>query len=619
MVAKINTTQDLENFRREVIAGRDPARKIVSVCAGTGCQAYGCLAVKEAIAAELEKADLKDSVDLVTTGCHGLCEKGPLVLVRPDNIFYQRVKPKNVPEIIEKTVVGGEVIDKLLYRDPATKKRALSEEEIPFYAHQQRVVLEGNGLLDPASLEDYLAFGGFTALAKALFEMTPEEVIDEIKKSGLRGRGGGGFPTGRKWASARRVEGDVKYVICNADEGDPGAYMDRSILEGNPYIVLEGMLIGAYAVGNVDAGYIYVRQEYPGAVRLLGMAVEALRERGLLGENILGSELNFDLTINRGGGAFVCGESTALMASVEGKRGDPRSKYIHTVEVGLWGKPTVLNNVETWANVPIILNRGADWFASIGTEGSKGTKVFSLVGNVKNTGLVEVPMGITLREIIFDIGGGITKGRKFKGVQTGGPSGGCIPESLLDMPVDFDELTNVGSMMGSGGMIVMDEDTCMVDVARYFLSFLGEESCGKCTPCREGVRVMTEILDRITEGEGREGDIELLEEIGLGVQRSSLCGLGQTAPNPLLSTIKYFREEYEAHIRDKKCPGGVCKALITYSIDPEKCTGCTLCALNCPEDCIAGEKKEVHVIDAAKCIKCNTCYELCNFGAVLRQ
>ena len=619
MTNKISTPKDLENFRRAIIAGRDPARKIVSVCAGTGCRAYGCSAVADAIATELEKTGLTAKVELVTTGCHGLCEKGPLVLIRPDNVFYQRVKPKNVPEIIETTVVGGEFIDKLLYRDPATKKRAQSEEEIPFYAHQQRVVLGGNGLLDPASLEDYLAFGGFAALAKALFEMTPEEVVDEIKKSGLRGRGGGGFPTGRKWASARKVKGDVKYVVCNADEGDPGAYMDRSILEGNPYIVLEGMLIGAYAVGNVDTGYIYVRQEYPGAVRLLGMAVETLRGRGLLGEKILGSELNFDLKINRGGGAFVCGESTALMASLEGKRGDPRSKYIHTVEVGLWGKPTVLNNVETWANVPIILNRGADWFASIGTEGSKGTKVFSLVGNVKNTGLVEVPMGITLREIVFDIGGGITKDRKFKGVQTGGPSGGCIPESLLDMPVDFDELTKVGSMMGSGGMIVMDEDTCMVDVARYFLNFLGEESCGKCTPCREGVRVMADVLTRITRGEGQEGDIELLEEIGLGVQRSSLCGLGQTAPNPLLSTIKYFREEYEAHIRDKKCPGGVCKALITYSIDPQKCTGCTLCVLNCPEGCIAGEKKEAHVVDAAKCIKCNTCYDVCNFDAVVRR
>jgi NADH:ubiquinone oxidoreductase subunit F (NADH-binding)/Pyruvate/2-oxoacid:ferredoxin oxidoreductase delta subunit len=445
--------------------------------------------------------------------------------------------------------------------------------------------------------------------------MSPEDVLEEIKKSGLRGRGGGGFPTGSKWESCRKASGDKKYVICNADEGDPGAYMDRSLLEGNPHSVLEGMLIGAYAIGS-DEGYIYVRNEYPLAVKHAEMAIAALEELGLMGNDILGSGFSFTLHINRGGGAFVCGESTALVASLEGKVGEPRSKYIHLAESGLWGKPTNLNNVETWANVPVIIKKGADWYSAIGTEGSKGTKIFSLVGKVNNTGLVEVPMGISLREIIFDIGGGIPDGKAFKAVQTGGPSGGCIPESLIDLPVDFDKLKEVGSMMGSGGMIVMDESTCMVDVAKYFVNFLKGESCGKCTPCREGLFRMSQILEGITEGRGQEGDIELLIELGEVMKDASLCGLGQTAPNPVLSTIKYFRDEYEAHIREKRCPAGVCKSLITYEIDPDKCTGCGACKRNCPVECITGEKKEPHTIDQKTCIKCGTCKDVCKFDAI---
>jgi NADH-quinone oxidoreductase subunit F len=499
-----------------------------------------------------------------------------------------------------------------------TKEKMIHEQDIPFYKFQQRIVFGSNGEIDPTQIDDYIAIGGYQALEKVLSGMKPEQVIDLIKKSGLRGRGGGGFPTGEKWESCRKAKGREKFVICNADEGDPGAYMDRSLLEGNPHRVIEGMLIGAYAMG-AEEGYVYVRHEYPLAVTNLSRAIEQAKDDGLLGKNILGSDLNFTIKINRGGGAFVCGESTALMASLEGKVGEPRAKYIHTVEHGLWNQPSNLNNVETWANVPIIINRGVDWYTSIGTEGSKGTKIFSLVGKINNTGLVEVPMGITLRQIVYDIGGGIPDGKRFKAIQTGGPSGGCIPASLLDLPVDFDRLQEAGSMMGSGGMIVMDVDNCMVDMAHYFVQFLQEESCGKCTPCREGLQQMGEVLNRICDGNGRDGDIELLQDLSQVMVDTSLCGLGMTAPNPVLSTIRYFRDEYEAHIREKRCPAKVCKNLITISIDPEKCTGCGACLKVCPVDAIMGEKKKPHQLDQSKCVKCRGCYEACKFDAVVIQ
>ncbi len=565
--------------------------------------------------AELAKHDMQDEVEVKLSGCHGFCEKGPILVVHPEGIFYPQVKEKHVPEIVEETIKNGNLVKSLLFKDPITKKRISHEEDIPFYKLQQRIIFGNNGLIAPTSIEDYISVDGYSALEKALFDMAPEEIIDQIKKSGLRGRGGGGFPTGTKWESCARYEGQ-RYVICNADEGDPGAYMDRSLLEGNPHSVLEGMIIGAVAIGSHD-GYVYVRHEYPLAVKNFSLALEKARERGLLGENILGSGYDFDITISRGGGAFVCGESTALMASLEGNPGRPRAKYIHTVEKGFRNNPSMLNNVETLANVPVIVNKGADWFASIGTEKSKGTKIFSLVGKVVNTGLVEVPMGTSLRTIIYDIGGGIPKKRKFKAVQTGGPSGGCIPEEFLDLGVDFDELSKVGSMMGSGGMIVMDQDTCMVDVARYFLDFLKEESCGQCNPCREGIKQMLVILKDICGGNGKEGDIELLEEIGDMVEKASLCGLGTSAPNPVLTTIRYFRDEYQSHIKDKKCPAGVCKPLFHYEIDVEACTGCRLCARKCPEEAITGEKKKPHILDQEKCIKCGICYDACKFDAIV--
>jgi NADH:ubiquinone oxidoreductase subunit F (NADH-binding)/(2Fe-2S) ferredoxin/Pyruvate/2-oxoacid:ferredoxin oxidoreductase delta subunit len=590
-----------------------PKKKFVTICAGTGCRASGSLKVKEALEAELIKQNM--NVNVLATGCLGFCEKGPMVVVHPDKYFYQHVKVSDVAEIVSKTVAKGEVISRLLYRHPETQKTLFREDDLPFYKKQLRVVFGQNGMIDPAKIEDYFAINGYQALAKALTEMTPEGVISEVKKAGLRGRGGGGFHAAVKWEGVRKAHGEPKYVIANGDEGDPGAYMDRSLMEGNPHSVIEGMIIGAYAVG-AHEGYIYVRNEYPLAVTHLTKAIEVAREAGILGKNILGTDFSFDIHINKGAGAFVCGESSALFASIEGRAGEPRAKYVHAVEKGLWDKPTVLNNVETWANVPLIINKGADWYASIGTEGSKGTKIFSLVGKINNTGLIEVPMGTTLYEIIYDMGGGIPNGRKFKAVQTGGPSGGCIPESLLDIPVDFDKLYEVGSMMGSGGMIVMDDHSCMVDVARYFLAFLKEESCGKCVPCREGVRRMSDILEDICAGKGRPGDVELLETMSQAIADGSLCALGGSAPNPVLSTIRYFREEYEAHIKDHRCPAGVCKALITYSIDPEKCTGCGLCIKVCPTQATSGEKKKAHSIDNAKCTRCGACIESCKFDAI---
>jgi NADH-quinone oxidoreductase subunit F len=541
-----------------------------------------------------------------------------MVLVSPEGIFYEQISTKDVPEIVEKTLLANEVVDRLVYKDPNTGKPILKEIDIPFYRLQNRFLLGQNLVIDPTSIDDYIAQGGYKALWKALTQMSPEQIIDEVKLSGLRGRGGGGFPTGRKWESCRKAEDLIKYVICNADEGDPGAYMDRSLLEGNPHKILEGMIIGAYAIG-AQQGYIYVRNEYPLAVTHATQALKDAHKYGFLGEDIFGSGFDFDVKITRGGGAFVCGESSALMASLEGRPGEPRAKYVHTVEKGLFDLPTNLNNVESWANVPMIIRDGASKFAQVGTEGSKGTKIFSLVGKINNTGLVEVPMGMTLREIIFDIGGGVPDGKAFKAVQTGGPSGGCLPERMLDLPVDFDALTKAGSMMGSGGMIVMDEENCMVDVARYFVTFLEEESCGKCTPCREGLRRMKDILTDVCEGRGKEDSIEQLERLSVAMKAASLCELGRTAANPVLTTIQYFRDEYETHIRKKKCPAFVCRQLVNYSILAKKCTGCQACVRVCPAHCISGKKKKVHEIDQALCIHCGSCFDVCRFDAVKRK
>ncbi|MFH0903784.1 MAG: NADH-quinone oxidoreductase subunit NuoF [Methanobacteriota archaeon] len=615
---KISSIKELNDLRRKIQAKKDPAKPCITVCGGPGCLAKQCLDVRDEFVSQIAAKGLKDKVDIRTTGCHGYCDRGPIALIFPQGIFYQRLTAKDVDEIIEETIQNGRTVDRLIYTDTETGKTIENEEEIPFYKRQMQLVLKDNRRIDPHSLEDYIAIGGYSALAKVLSGMKPHDVLDEIKKSGLRGRGGGGFPTGVKWESTRNAPGEKKYVICNADEGDPGAFMDRSILEGNPHSVLEGMIIGAYAIGSHE-GYVYVRNEYPLAVKNITIAIQQARESGLLSDNIMGSGFGFDVRINRGGGAFVCGESTALMASLEGKPGEPRAKYIHTSEKGLWDKPSNLNNVETWANVPLIINNGSSWFSSIGTDSSKGTKVFSLVGKINNTGLVEVPMGITLREIIFDIGGGIPRGRKFKAVQTGGPSGGCIPESLLDLPVDYERLTEVGSMMGSGGMIVMDEDNCMVDIARYYINFLQEESCGKCAPCREGLFRLGEILTDITKGRGRMEDLPLIEDISGMMKDASLCGLGTTAPNPVMSTLNYFRDEYIAHIRDGKCPAGVCRELITFRIDADNCTGCGVCMKNCPSGAITGEKKQVHVLDVNKCTKCGICYDSCRFDAVKKE
>jgi NADH-quinone oxidoreductase subunit F len=544
-----------------------------------------------------------------------MCERGPLVEVGEDRIVYQKVRPEDVPEIVGKTLIGGAVVERLTYRDAAKRERRVHAEEIPFYALQRRQVMGRMGRVDPTSIEDYLRTGGYSALERALFEMTPEEVLKAVVDSGLRGRGGGGFPTGAKWESCRRASGEPRYVLANGDEGDPGAFMDRSLMEGDPHAVVEGMILGGYAVG-ATRGIIYVRNEYPLSVRHLREAIRVACEQGLLGDRILGTEVSFHLEVCRGGGAFVCGESTALMASIEGRPGVPRVKYIRSTERGIWDKPTVLNNVETWANVPLVVLRGAGAFRSVGTEGSPGTKVFSLVGKAKHTGLVEVPMGTTLREIIFDIGGGVLKDRKFKAVQTGGPSGGCLPESLLDLPVDFDRLGEAGSMMGSGGMIVMDDRTCMVDLARYFIDFLAEESCGKCVPCREGLKYMQALLLDLCSGRARPGDVERLKEAAEALGDTALCGLGQSAPNPVLSTMRYFPEEYEEHEREGFCRAGVCGGLYVARVDEGKCVGCTACAKACPVGAIAGSVKAPHRVDPAKCVSCGACLDACSFGAV---
>jgi NADH:ubiquinone oxidoreductase subunit F (NADH-binding)/(2Fe-2S) ferredoxin/NAD-dependent dihydropyrimidine dehydrogenase PreA subunit len=597
------------------------------VCAGTGCVSNQSLKIKDKLESEIIKKGLQNEVSVVTTGCNGFCAVGPLMVVQPDGIFYQLLKETDITHLVEEHFIKGRPVKELMYTPPKEKAPIPKMSDIPFFAEQTLVVLRNRGLINPENIDEYIARGGYEAIVKVLTTMTPDEVIQEIKASGLRGRGGGGFPTGIKWETCKHAPGDVRYVICNADEGDPGAFMDRSTIESDPHAVIEGMLIGAYAIGS-SQGFVYIRNEYPIALERLKVAINQAREYGLLGKNIFDKGLDFDIRIARGAGAFVCGESTALMASLEGRPGEPRAKYIHTVERGLWDKPTCLNNVETWANVPQIMLRGAKWFASIGTGdvstdpwgGSKGTKVFSLCGKVNNTGLIEVPMGITLRKIIFDIGGGIKDGKKFKAVQTGGPSGGFIPESLIDMPVDYEELTKVGSMMGSGGMVVTDEDNCMVDMAKYFLAFTQTESCGKCVPCREGTKRMLDMLEKISKGEGTEEDLVLLEELSNMVVESSLCALGGSAPNPVLTTLKYFREEYETHVKEKKCPAHVCRPLIKYMIDPEICLGkghgCHVCSKNCPDGAITGETKQVHAIDVMKCGKCGICYDVCKFDAI---
>lgn len=590
-------------------------RKIL-ICCGTGCRANGSMAVVEAMQKEARQtgAGVIIEAEVKTTGCNGFCENGPIVKIIPDNITYYKVKPSDAKEIIQKTILEGTAVERLLYKDD-TGKRVRSQEENPFYAHQYKLALRDIGRIDPENIDDYLEVSGYQALKKAV-SMTPDEIITEVEKSKIRGRGGAGFPAGRKWRTAASYDKFPKYVACNGDEGDPGAFMDRSILEGDPHSVIEGLAIAAIAVG-AEEGFFYIRDEYDLAVRHVKKAIEDAKSRGIIGESVMGSRHRLHLSVVRGGGAFVCGESTALMASIEGRVGEPRAKYIRSVQRGLWDQPTVLNNVETLANIPKIIMDGGERFAQTGTEGSTGTKVFALVGKVKRTGLVEVPMGTTLRHLIYDIGGGILSNRPFKAVQTGGPSGGCIPESMLDLKVDFDSLAEYGAMMGSGGMIVMDDRSCMVEVARYYTKFLCEESCGKCTPCREGLRRMLEILTDICEGRGREGDIELLERIGHALQDASLCSLGKSAPNPVLTTIQYFREEYESHIRDKYCPAGVCKNLTQYTIDPQKCIGCGMCEKQCPVNAISGGKKEVHSIDKEQCIVCGSCREACKFDAVI--
>jgi len=588
------------------------------ICTCTNCVSNGALRVKDALEEEIRKHELQDDVEIVPTGASGLCVKGPILLVQPDGIFYQLLTEKDVPNLVEEHFLKGRPVEALMYVLPTEERTIPKIGDIPFFKNQRLIALRNRGVIDPDKIEEYIARDGYRALAKAVTTMTPEEVIEEVKASGLRGRGGGGFPTGRKWELCRATPGDTKYIICNADEGDPGAFMDRSILEADPHSVIEGMAIGAYAMGSSQA-YVYARMEYPLAIERLKRAVEQAHEYGMLGEDIFGSDFSFNLEVFEGAGAFVCGEETSLIASIEGRPPEPKMRPPYPAEAGLWGKPTNINNVETWANIPVIVNWGAKWFAEIGTETSKGTKVFSLAGNINNAGLVEVPMGISLREIVYDIGGGIPFDKELKAVQTGGPSGGFIPAELLDLSVDYDKLQEAGAIMGSGGMIVVDTETCMVDMAKYFLEFTRSESCGRCNSCREGLVAMYEILENITAGNGKDGDIELLEDLSNAVKDASLCALGRTAPNPVLTTLSYFRDEYEAHINEGRCPAGACKALITYSIDPEACKACMLCVKGCPTEAISGEAKQPQVIDTETCIRCGACRDFCKFGAVVVQ
>jgi NADH-quinone oxidoreductase subunit F len=607
-----------EAWQRALAATWDESKPCLRVCDGTGCRALGSQKVLASLQEEIKKVKTDTPIEVIGTGCPGFCECGPLVTVYPQRISYQKVKPEDVPEIVAETLVKGRTVERLLYTDPLTGQHIHTEPELPFYQKQMRLVLDFNGRIDPTRIQDYAALGGYTALVKVIEGMTPEQVIAEVKASGLRGRGGAGFPAGKKWELARAniLKTGSGYLVCNADEGDPGAFMDRSVMEGNPHSFIEGMLIGAFATG-AQQGFVYIRSEYPLAVENLRIAIHQAEEAGLLGKHVLGTSLDFTLAICLGAGAFVCGEETALMASIEGRIGEPRPRPPYPTDSGLWGKPTNINNVETWANIPIIIKRGSQNYAKIGTEKSKGTKIFSVVGKINNTGLVEVPMGITLREVIYDVGGGIPNGKQFKAAQLGGPSGGCVPAEHLDVPIDYESLTDLGAIMGSGGMVVTDEDTCMVDFARYFMTFIQQESCGKCVPCRLGTKAMLATLERICGGKGQPGDVEYLLELGEDIARSSLCALGQTAPNSVLSTIRYFRDEYDAHIFDKTCPAKVCKGLITYEIVPENCNGCMVCLRNCTTNAISGAKREVHTIDTELCSRCGICMSVCKFDAVV--